>query len=174
MSKTVIAYWLQPAPPARESLAQIIHQLAARFDAPAFEPHLTVLTAPGASRSPAEVLDELRSAAIELPVIGLGASGRFTKTLFVRMAKTEALQQLSDTLAKLSGTSKRKLADPHVSLLYKRLPERAKQDLIASISLPFEVITFRSLCAMRCASPTRTADDVRAWRLLATQNSKMR
>ncbi|MGI9086878.1 MAG: hypothetical protein ACR2HH_03910 [Chthoniobacterales bacterium] len=40
-----LAFWLVPAPPEREIFAQIIDQLAGRFHAPRFEPHLTLLSA---------------------------------------------------------------------------------------------------------------------------------
>jgi hypothetical protein len=161
----LIAYWLLPAEPARSFLADIISELAARFDAPIFAPHLTVFVTPENSRAPAEVLKEFGSLAVDLPIFNVSFSAQYTKTLFIRFEKTHALQRLSSTISELSGDPQQNLADPHLSLLYKHLPEETKRELADSIQLPFHQVTFDSICAMRCASPTQSADDVRAWKL---------
>ena len=51
-----IAYWLLPEKAAREVFTNEIRELARRFQAPAFEPHVTVFIASENSRNPAEVL----------------------------------------------------------------------------------------------------------------------
>jgi len=40
--QTVIAYWLIPSEPAHSFFQRIINDLARRYDAPAFEPHVTI------------------------------------------------------------------------------------------------------------------------------------
>jgi hypothetical protein len=162
---TVIAYWLLPAEPARSFLADIIGELAARFAAPIFTPHLTLFIASENSCFPAKVLKKLGSVAINLPIFNVSFSERFTKTLFVRFEKTHSLQRLSSTITELSGDPRRDLTDPHLSLLYKHLPDETKRELANSIQFPFHQVTFDSICAMRCASPTRSPADVRAWKL---------
>jgi hypothetical protein len=172
--ETVIAYWLLPAEPARNFFAKTIEKLAARFDAPSFTPHLTLFVASENPRAPAEVVSAIGIAEIILSAIDVRSSEQFTKTLFVQFKTTNQLQELSDKVCRLSGANECSVLDPHVSLLYQSLPEQTKQKLADSIHLPFREVTFASVCAMRCASPTQTTDDVRAWRLLAPQNSSTR
>ena len=168
-----IAYWLLPEASARERLAKIISALAARFDAPHFIPHVTLFVAPDDSCLAAKVVSRIPRIEITLTVTGISYSEKFTRTLFVRFAPSEPLQQLSDTLAALTH-ARRSAIDPHLSLLYKHATTLTKRELAASLRLPFDHICFDSVCAMRCASPTRNAADVGAWKLLASQNSKMR
>jgi hypothetical protein len=162
---TAIAYWLLPAEAPRSFFANIIGELAARFDAPIFTPHLTLFIAWENSRTPAEVLKELGPVAVDLPIFNVSFSEQFTKTLFVRFEKTHVLQRLISAISELTGDPQQDLADPHLSLLYKYLPKETKRELASSIQLPFHKVAFDSICAMRCASPTQNAADVRAWKL---------
>jgi hypothetical protein len=67
--------------------------------------------------------------------------------------------------------SRRKpVRDPHISLLYKKLPARTKRELAATLKLPFRDILFDSIKAVRCTSPTRNVADVRRWKVLATRS----
>src|SRR5207248_179793 len=59
------------------------------------------------------------------------------------------------------------LFEPHLSLLYAKLPPETKQRLADKIRLPFREVCFTSICAMRCARPTTTASEVERWKLLA-------
>jgi hypothetical protein len=163
----VIAYWLLPAPPTHRFFAELICELAARFDAPVFDPHLTLLVAPMNSHSPVEVISAIGTLGVVSSVVGVQWSEQFTKTLFVQFQKTDAIQKLSDTICELSGSNQGDTIDPHLSLLYKHMPEQTKRDLANSIQLPFREVIFDSLCAIRCASPTQTADDVRRWQRIS-------
>ena len=163
---TVIAYWLLPAEPRRSFFAEAIAKLATRFNAPTFTPHLTLLIAPENSRAPTEVVNELGAFAVDLPITGVSFSEQLAKSLFVRFRPTNALQQLNATVQRLAGAPGYDLTDPHLSLLYKHLPEETKRKVARSIQLPFHEATFDSICAMRCASPTSSAADVRAWELV--------
>jgi len=61
----------------------------------------------------------------------------------------------------------RYLIDPHLSLLYAKLPSKTKQRLADNIRLPFRKVGFTSICVMRCARPTTKAIEVEQWKLLA-------
>src|SRR6266542_3735225 len=90
--RIVIAYWLIPAEPARGFFQGVINDLARRYDAPLFEPHL--------------------------------------------------------------------------SLLYKKMPAIARRELAYSIKVPFSEVIFDALKAVRCISPTQSRADVEAWRVV--------
>jgi len=162
-----IAYWLLPEAVAREVFWREIGELAEQFSAPLFEPHVTIFIAPENSRPPLEVLRDLPSVNIELTIHSIRFSEQFTKTLFVQFEINSTLQQLGHAIRKASGVQDRYLIDPHLSLLYAKLPLETKQRLADKIRLPFRAVCFTSICAMRCARPTTTAIEVGQWKLLA-------
>ena len=161
-----IAYWLLPETAAREVFSREIKKLARQFGAPLFEPHVTIFVAPEDSRAPHEVLHEVKKVNIELTIHSIRFEEGFTKTLLVQFETNSALQHLGDAIWKAGGTPDRYLIDPHLSLLYAKLPPAAKQRLADKIRLPFREVRFASICVMRCASPTTTAVEVEQWKLL--------
>ena len=174
MSSYAIAYWSMPADAAREFFDGIIRELAIRFGAPPFEPHLTLFIAPEASRAPREVLGEIPSPDLVLTAREIGWGEKFTETLFVRFERNQRLLDLVEAIRKSSGGSEQYHIDPHLSLIYKKLPAKTKHALAEETQLPFAEVPFKGIRAIRCKSPTKTADDVRQWKLLATQNSTIR
>jgi hypothetical protein len=91
---------------------------------------------------------------------------KFTKTLFVRFVPAKSLDQLAADLA--GGT--KSVGDPHLSLVYKKLPMRTKRELASTIKLPFRKVAFDSIKAVRCPFPTKTRADVKAWRVMAAKS----
>jgi hypothetical protein len=162
-----IAYWLLPEAAAREVFLREIKGLARQFGAPLFEPHVTIFIAPENSRAPLEVLREVGPVDIELAIHSIRFSEQFTKTLFVQFERNSVLQQLGDAIWKAEGARNRYLIDPHLSLLYAKLPSKTKQRLADNIRLPFRKVGFTSICVMRCARPTTRAIEVEQWKLLA-------
>ena len=172
--KNVIAYWLLPDQPHRGFFTEIIRDLATRYDAPEFEPHVTVFVAPENTESPDSVLEELARYHISLSVAGIQYSEKFTKTLFVQFNKTKAVQTLADSLQRVTKARQRYTVNPHLSLMYQHLTKGTKRQLAETIQLSFRRVSFPAAAAVRCPSPTRTAADVRSWRVLALQNSSTR
>jgi hypothetical protein len=162
-----IAYWLLPEAASREVFSREINGLARQFAAPLFEPHVTIFIAPENSRAPLEVLHEVGPVGIELAIHSIRFSGQFTKTLFVQFERNCALQQLGDAIWKASGARDRYLIEPHLSLLYAKLPSKTNQRLAGNIRLPFREVGFDSIYVMRCARPTTRAIEVEQWKLLA-------
>ena len=162
-----IAYWLLPERAAREVFSREITKLARPLSAPLFEPHVTIFIAPESSRPALEVLRELEPVNIELTIHSIRFSEQFTKTLFVQFETNSTLQHLGDAIWKASGAQDCYLIDPHLSLVYAKLPPETNQRLADKIRLPFREVCFTSICAMRCARPTTTAIEVEQWKLLA-------
>ena len=162
-----IVYWLLPEAVASEVFWRKIGELTEQFSAPLFEPHVTIFIAPENSRLPLDVLRDLPPVNIELTIHSIRFSEQFTKTLFVQFETNSTLQQLGDAIRKASGAQDRYLIDPHLSLLYAKLPPETKQRLADKIRPPFREVCFTSICAMRCARPTTTAIEVERWKLLA-------
>src|SRR6185312_15697849 len=113
------------------------------------------------STAPARHLRKVRSGPLRLRILGVAHSTKFTKTLYVRCTPNKSLKQLVTDL----GGDPNELLDPHVSLLYKRLPASMRRELAASIKLPFREINFDQIKTVSCNSPTETHSDVRSWRV---------
>jgi 2'-5' RNA ligase len=169
--RTVIAYWLIPAEPVQSFFQGVINDLARRYDAPVFEPHVTIDV--GANRAHAAecaISEAARTCKqIKLNALEIGHSREFIKTLFVQFALNKELQQLNETIRNTAQNSSYYELEPHLSLLYKRIPPRARRELASSINVPFLEVNFDALRAVRCISPTRTRADVEAWRVVATK-----
>jgi 2'-5' RNA ligase len=170
--RIVIAYWLIPTEPARSYFQRLIDDLARLYNAPQFEPHVTVHV--GANCT--DAVDELLSKAarscerIVLQALEVSDSSEFTKTLFVRFAMTTHLEQLNHSIRRAAQDPSDYELNPHLSLLYKKLSSRDRRLLTDSIEEPFPEVTFDSLKAVRCVSPTQSGADVEAWRMVAEKD----
>ena len=169
--RTAIAYWLIPTESARGFFGKVIADLAWKYDGPVFEPHLTVYV----GSDQAEVGEEIFSRGaidcepIQLKAIDVSYSDEFTKTLFVRFMSNAKLEQLSEIIRQASEAPWDYQLEPHLSLLYKKIPMLARRELTSSIKLPFSMVIFDSIKAVRCALPTSNRAHVEAWRILATK-----
>jgi hypothetical protein len=160
-------YWLIPAEPERELFGEIIRILAKQFNAPHFEPHLTVLVAGQDRPGSKKALQQLRASPIRLKVRDIFHSDKFAKTLFVRFKSSRALQELVVDLARANESRAKSVRGPHLSLLYKTIPAATRKELVATIKLPLREVIFDSIKVVRCAAPTRTRAEVDAWRVIA-------
>ena len=164
-----IAYWLIPTKPERELFTELIRILAQQLDAPQFEPHLTILVTAKDRPSPRKVLEQIKTKPIRLRVREIDFSSKFTKTLFVRFKLTKSLEKLVVDLARATKSHATSVRDPHLSLVYRKLPVAAKKELASTIRLPFPKVTFDFIKAVRCKLPVRTRSDVEAWRVVVTK-----
>ena len=171
MPHTAIAYWLAPAEPARGFLEKVIADLAGKHDAPVFEPHLTIYVGSNRSGAIEEILSQaaIDCEPIQLEVLEMRHSDEFTKTLFVQIGSNAKLQRLTKTIREASQTPSDYQLEPHLSLLYKKMPILAQRELAGSIKLPFSTVVFDSIKAVRCVSPTCNRANVEAWRVIATK-----
>ena len=159
-----------PADPERELFCEIIRILYKQFDAPNFDPHLTVLVAKEDRQPPADVLKQIKALPIRLTVRGISFADEFTKTLFVRMDSSKPLEELVVDLGRATKSPVKAVDHPHVSLLYKKLAPSVKKELASTIQLPFHEVTFDSIKAVSCRLPVRSSTDVEAWRVVATKS----
>lgn len=169
MRKRAIVYWLLPAKDKRELFCEIIRILCQELKAPNFEPHLTVAISNENHESPRKVLNQIRSMPIQLRVRRVAFASEFTKTLFVRFESNSSLDRFARQVANAAKVRPRRIADPHVSLLYKATSPKIKKELAAIIELPFGEVTFDSIAAVRVNLPVQTSQDVEAWKIVARQ-----
>jgi 2'-5' RNA ligase len=167
--QTVIAYWLIPSEPARSFFQLIINDLARRYNAPVFEPHVTIHV--GADRADAAekaLADAWRECnLIKLTRLGIDQSGEFIKTLFVQFTMSAELRKINDIIRQAANNSSHYQLKPHLSLLYKNLAAATRRELAASINVRRSEVTFDAIKAVRCVSPTKSGADVEAWHVVA-------
>ena len=165
----IIAYWLCPAEPPRQHFAAIIEDLAARFDAPVFEPHMTVYVANADGENPGAVLQKVLDGLqpFRLAVSRLDYSDKFTKTLFVQFAPDAGLARFSEDLRSASASRVDYQLNPHVSLLYKEMDQETKRRLAVSMTLPFTEVNFDRVKAIVSPAEITSRTEVDAWRVVA-------
>jgi 2'-5' RNA ligase len=170
MKKTATVYWLLPAKPERDLFCEVVHILRKEFRAPNFEPHLTLFSVGKDRESPKKILKQISMRPIRLTTRGVGFSPEFTKTLFVRFKSSGALRKLVGDLGRAAKSRAKAPGDPHVSLLYKKLPRAAKKQLAAVMKLPFRSVVFDSIAAVRSILPVHTGADVKKWKVIAKKS----
>jgi 2'-5' RNA ligase len=167
--RIVIAYWLIPAEPAHSFFQDVIKDLACRYDAALFEPHVTIHVgsnhAEAAEKALSKAARECQS--INLKAFAIDHSNEFIKTLFVQFARNRKLRQLNGMIRSAVQDPSDYELNPHLSLLYKTMPAVARSELAQSIKLSFSEVTFDALKAVRCISLTQSRADVEAWRVVA-------
>ena len=168
MPKIATVYWLIPAEPKRELFCELIRILAKQFDAPRFQPHLTLLVTAEDRQAPKQILEQIDASSIQLHLREVSFSSEITKTLFVRFKSNNALKKLIVDLRRAVKSHGKFVRDPHVSLLYKKIPVSVKKELASTIKLSFDEVVFDSIKAVRCHLPVRDRADVEAWRVIAT------
>jgi 2'-5' RNA ligase len=167
--RVVIAYWLIPAEPAHRFFQDLINDLARRYDAPVFEPHVTSYV--GANRT--DALETVLSKAaqdcepIVLQALEVSHSDEFIKTLVVEFGLNTKLLPLNQVIRSAAQDSSDYDLKPHLSLLYKRISVQTRRQLARSIEVPFSEVVFDSLKAVRCISPTQSRADVEVWRVVS-------
>ncbi len=170
----MIAYWLMPAPPVRDFFVTLIGDLARRFDAPVFEPHLTTYVGDASAAHARRVIREVAMdfGQIEMPVAGVRFSEEFFKTVFVQFFASAALTQLSAAIESRSINAGEYHIDPHVSLIYKTMLPDEKNKLARSLQLPFDDVVFDSVAAIDIGEEARTRDGVESWNKLSERPLK--
>lgn len=170
MSRRIVtAYWLIPAEPAHRFFQDLINDLARRYDAPVFEPHVTIYV--GADSTDA-VDTTLSKAArdcepIVLQPLEISHSDQFIKTLFVEFEQNSKLRQLNQVIRRAVQNPSDYDLKPHLSLLYKSMLVQTRRRLSYLIEVPFSQVVFDSLKAVQCISPTQSRADVKAWRVVS-------
>ena len=167
--QTVIAYWLIPSEPAHSFFQRIINDLARRYDAPVFEPHVTIHVAADRADAAKNALGDAprECKLIGLTPLGIDQADEFTKTLFVQFAISAELRKINGIIGQAANDSSHYELKPHLSLLYKNLAAASRRELAASINVPLSEVTFDAIKAVRCVSPTESGADVEAWQVVA-------
>ena len=168
----IVTYWLCPAEPARSYFAALIGDLARRFDAPIFEPHVTLYSTDAKRENPESVLAAVVKGArkYHLAIRGLDYSDEFTKTFFVQLEPSSQVTQLSADLKRASASRAEYELNPHLSLLYQKMDRATKQQLASSTALSFNEVTFDRVKAVIVPAEIESRQDVESWQVVAEKS----
>lgn len=169
-SQAVLAYWLLPAPPAREFLRETIARLAKQCDAPIFKSHLTLAIGSDSATERISHPHRHHFRADPIGAAGVHFGSRFTKALFVRFDPRPELDRLRNSLGLERCTDQP--FDPHVSLLYQTMTPEKQSPLAASVRFPFQTVRFDAIEIVRCRLPVTTSADVTSWEVIASRRLK--
>jgi putative hydrolase of the HAD superfamily len=137
-ARRLLSIWLVPAEPERAALGQRIDELACRYDAPRFAPHITLFAGTTARADWREALAQAVQGVAALPaqVVGVGHSDQLWKTVFLQVASSAALLALQRSVVAALHDPDDYAFDPHLSLIYKLLPEAARVELAREVAPP--------------------------------------
>jgi hypothetical protein len=167
--KKIVAYWLCPDEPMQTYFATLINHLATKFDAPVFDPHVTLYVTDAANENPSAVLEPILidRGPYRLAVRRVDHSEKFTKTVFVQFEPDTELARLSSDLRRASAVQNDYELNPHLSLIYRAMDSETKREIADSISLPFARVAFDLVRAVISPAEIKAPEDVEAWRIVA-------
>ena len=166
--KQKVAFWLMPAADDKAVFTSLINDLAERLDAPVFEPHVTLQGAELEEQRAIELLETIRAttAPLQLQVAGLESSEKYTKTLYVQFQPSPEASSISAAITRAIGANGYHF-DPHLSLLYKSLPQGIRAERARETKVSLEQVSFDAVQLVSIPRAIEGADDVRAWRTIA-------
>lgn len=163
------ALWLVPAEPDRCLLEGVMGELAGRYGAPRFVPHVTLF---GGNRlAPRAVRATLAACArattpLTLATAGIGHSGAFFQALFLVIADVAPVGRLRQELGRELGLDPAAAPRPHLSLIYAELPAAERRQLGGELRLPGSV-RFDSLALVE-PGDGESWHPVESWRIVQT------
>jgi 2'-5' RNA ligase len=171
MAYTEFTLWLTPGEPHRALLRSTISQLAARFDAVEFEPHVTVFCGPSTDAEARAVARRVarQFSPIELTAAWLDHTEHYTKTLFVQFHDSTLLRQMFETTAAYYSRPSNYVLNPHLSLLYKKLPKATLMKLCETLDAPTDDYTFDRLRMIETELPIEDDGPVKRWRVVCDE-----
>lgn len=95
-------------------------------------------------------------------------TGAYTKTLFVQFKELVAVRRMFEMAREYSPQSNYVL-NPHLSLLYKKLPERERQELCRTVAAPVGDYSFDRIRLVETELPIEDDGPVRRWRVVCDE-----
>lgn len=160
------SFWLIPAEPLAGQLRAIIQQLAEKYDAIAFEPHVTLSSGPSnddLTRTIGRSLAKLFSC-VELIPVKLEQTEVFTKTVYIQFQDSGAARQISDAIKDRNARCANYILNPHLSLIYKTMPVAMRAEICRTLDVPKAAYVFDRLRAIETGIPLAEPAQVKRWR----------
>jgi putative hydrolase of the HAD superfamily len=165
---TEFALWLVPGESLRSSLRSTIRKLATQLDAVEFEPHVTVFCGPSSDEEAQVVVERIASrfAPVELTADRLDHTAIFTKTLVVQFRESADLRRMFEMARNGYARNSGYVLNPHLSLLYKKLPEATQRELCRTLDVSMGRYGFDCIQMIATELPIEDAGPIRRWRVV--------
>ncbi len=133
--------WFVPGKKDKEYLDKIIKDLANKYDSPIFIPHLTLFVDVKAGEENLKsTVDEIFANVkpFKIKKKGLNQSENFYKTAFIEFENNDYFKDLFNALSEKIEQRDFSTFKPHLSLIYKTLPEKERINIINSLDIKNE------------------------------------
>ena len=134
----MISIWLCPTHEDELYLQKIINKLSENYNIPIFLPHCTLLGGIKLNEFDLETIIDISIDNIGLIKIksnGIDYTNIIWKTVFIKLVLDKKLKTLQEKFYKQIEPNIDYKFDPHISLMYKILPDNTKKEIINSLDL---------------------------------------
>jgi len=134
----LVSIWLIPAPADAQYLQGIINNLAATYQAPVFNTHCTLysptdLPALEIKKILEQSANNMESFYVKKATIS--HTENIWKTIFIELLSSPELEQLQQAVISQFPKGQPYEFLPHISLLYKEIPDKKKEDIIRNLQV---------------------------------------
>ena len=134
----MISIWLIPAREDAQYIQVIIDNLSINYQAPVFSPHCTLYSPIDLPKAELKKILE-RSAknmkSFYVKNIMISHTENLWKTIFIELLRSSELEQLQQEVISQFQVEKPYKFSPHISLLYKEIPDKIKEDIIRNLQV---------------------------------------
>jgi 2'-5' RNA ligase len=164
-------FLLIPEKRLQQRLKTIIKKLAADWDARAFDPHVTVYCGPSNEGEASRIARQAAASftSFELVPSGLKHSRLLAKTLFVQFAESSELCRMFSVIRAASSKASAYRLNPHLSLLYKKVPPADRAALCRTLAVPGGVYRFDALRVVAINVPFTDPDQIGQWQTVCEE-----
>ena len=134
----MVSIWLIPAPEDEQYLQAIINNLAVTYQAPVFNTHCTLysptdLPALEIKKILEQSANNMESFYVKKATIS--HTENIWKTIFIELLRSPELEQLQQAVISQFPNGQPYEFLPHISLLYKEMPDKKKEDIIRNLQV---------------------------------------
>ena len=134
----MISIWLIPAREDAQYIQVIIDNLSINYQAPVFSPHCTLYSPIDLRKAELKKILE-RSAknmkSFYVKNIMISHTEDLWKTIFIELLRSSELEQLQQEVISQFQVEQPYNFSPHISLLYKEIPDKIKEDIIRNLQV---------------------------------------
>ena len=159
--------WIVPTGEAYNRFAGVIADLSARYQGPAFDPHLTLLGRLEGKES--EMIDRAHQLTrtlqpFEIRLKAPSYEAQYFHCLFLPAEPSPSLLDAHQQAKQIFNAQPTGAFDPHVSLLYGLFPESLKREIITDLPTDLPSVFLASRLQLIRAASTNPLD----WQVAAT------
>lgn len=169
-----VSIWLIPSEKDKKYLGQLIKELANKYEASQFPPHITIYS----TEVPTDQVEQVRKILIKasqnftpitLLLSSIAHNDNLFQSLFVEFQENKAIYNLNEHFRKELEHYGGYSFTPHLSLLYKEIDSQEKEKIIEQLSIPQE-LTFDRLGIMVHKNP-EDRNNIESWKVTVINDS---